>query len=174
MTPVPETDGDVAEGTAQRALLAATGSQVLQPDPGSMQGSLVDRSRVGERQRYVLQERIAEMEMRLRERAGLDDVRELELRSMQHEVDLKSAYIAQLEAAQHGLRLQLNERNEHEAVLSARLAEVQREAAELGALVTAMRRRKAYRLLEMLSVLARPVRVPLSYARRALRRLRRG
>ncbi len=135
--------------------------------PTTERGRPVERASAAGRQIYLLEEQLRELELRLRERADGDAVRELELRAMRRELEVKHAYIATLESAQGGLHAQLSEVHAAHGATLGELQGAQARIAELGALVAAMQRRKSARAVHAFSQLMRlPGRVVRRFAHR--------
>jgi len=117
-----------------------------------------------------LTERIAELELALRERGEIDLMHDLELRSMQLDFELKAGYVRQLETAQGELHAEIGRQEADRANLFNALEETRRQLAEAGALVAAMQNRRSYRLFLKCFSFARTVLYPVRLARRILRR----
>ncbi len=134
---------------------------------GNGRAEVVERATVAERRIYALEERLTEVELRLREQVEAERQKELELRAVERDVALKEAYALRLEGELVALREQLALTHNHaanlEAMLSGRDAELaqravelaaaqaglqaaEARAAELGALVAEIRNQATYKI----------------------------
>ena len=119
------------------------------------------------RELFELEERSRELELRLRERIETDYIREVELRAVQRDLEVKIAYVARLETTKGELHRQAHELFEARGYLERTLAASEARVAELGALCAAIQRQRSYRAAQRV---ARLLRLPI----RVLRRLRRA
>ncbi|HVB04626.1 MAG TPA: hypothetical protein VNF07_00020 [Acidimicrobiales bacterium] len=110
----------------------------------------VERAGVDERLLYSLEEKVDELEHLLRTQAEAaqqrEQLRELELRSLQHDLALKEQYVIQLEAQLHTIEASRDEAAAALAATQAELAETARRLAEVGALADAIQRQLSYRI----------------------------
>ena len=125
-----------------------------------------------ERRLFVLEEQIEELHLRLRERTESEQMHDLELRSMQLEIDLKNAYVARLETDQGALHAEIGRLNADRANLFRALEETRHQLAEVGALAASIQSQLSYRLLLRVVRLAKFVAFPLRLVRRLVRRIR--
>jgi hypothetical protein len=124
-----------------------------------------------DRQLYRLTERVAELELALRERSEIDLMHDLELRSMQLDFELKASYVRRLETQQGELHAEIGRQEADRAKLFNALEETRRQLAEVGALAAALQSRRSYRLLLRCIAFARTVLYPVRLARRIVRRV---
>jgi hypothetical protein len=118
---------DVASPTAAVAPRQTTGD-----DSGPIR-----RLAARDRQLYRLVERIAELELELRERSEREVVHDLELRSMQLDFELKAAYLRRLETDQGQLHAEIARLNEDRATLFLALEDTRRQLADASAVAAA-------------------------------------
>ncbi|HWD23896.1 MAG TPA: hypothetical protein VG368_00375 [Acidimicrobiales bacterium] len=89
------------------------------PSPGAVQpvapgvpansDVVVERASMEERMLYVLEERLAELDMRLREQLEANQVRELEFRAIERDLLMKEAYVTTLETERNALAARSHE-----------------------------------------------------------------
>lgn len=144
---------------------------------GDDEPSFVSRALPNERMRYVLEERNAELELRLREWGAAKQLYELEFRALEIAARVNVGYVAYLEARQDGLQVQLIQEQQqlaHEgAVRADLLAEIDRlrgEIAQVSAHLHAVRSRRAYRLVDRAVPILRKILFPILAVRRWIRR----
>lgn len=165
----PDEDGEPGTAAVVRQLVVRAGRSSRRVDPAAPTLALVARPQPGERLRYVLEERIVELETRLRSSDGAAEAHEREVRSLQLELSLRAAYVVHLETAQGALHQQLAQQAADRAGLLAELARLRAEVATLGTSLDLVRRRRIYRLADRLARVLRPLTLPLRLARRTLR-----
>jgi hypothetical protein len=134
--------------------------------------NIVSRARPGERLDYVIQERNAELELRLREAEAVKQLYELEFRTLTIASRVNVGYLAYLEAAQDALQRQLGEEANARAGLLAEIERLRSEVAGVSTLLVAVQSRRAYRLVDRAVPVVRRVLFPALYVRRKLRALK--
>lgn len=161
--------GDVSVATLYRFV-------ARQQQRGVPSTPLADRAPLADRHIYELEERVVELEMRLRERTESAQIHDLELRTMQLDLSLKERYISSLEALRSSLEAELMRSRDERGALDARRAEAEaeverlgQELVELGNLVQTIHRRRAYRVANAVVGLFRPARAILRRVRRPRR-----
>jgi DNA repair exonuclease SbcCD ATPase subunit len=148
MSAMPELKPPHQLDTALTELVAASRSAQV-PATRAVVGAketLVERASVEERLVYTLEERINDLEVRLRQQAEAAQLRELEMRALENDLALKEHYVARLEqehaqivAARDGVLVELDR-------IRAELAETDRQRIEAGALAAAIQGQVAYKL----------------------------
>jgi len=106
----------------------------------------VERAGVDERLLYSLEEKVDELEQRMRAQAETAQQRELELRALQHDLALKEQYVIQLEAQLQAIEASRDEAATALAATQSELGETARRLAEMGALADAIQRQLSYRI----------------------------
>ena len=167
-----DVDGLGADDAAQQLLARIRRAPARPSPPGRAPAPFVARPQPGERLRYVLEERVGELETRLRAADLAAEAHEREVRALQLEVALRAAYVSHLETVQGSLHEQLRAAGAERAGLVAELERLRAEVAQLGGTLEAMRRRRAYQLADRLARLVRRAARPLRAARRRARAVR--
>lgn len=202
MTAVPTSEVSPEDAVLPGAASAPTRNGLPADLPGPMAPSaaagraeVVERASVAERRIYALEERLAEVELRLREQVEAERQKELELRAVERDVAVKEAYAQRLEAELVQIRTELGLTHNHaanlEAVLAARDAEIaahagelatqqaalaaaEARAAELGALVGTIQQQASYKLAVGVTNRLRHTGPLFGVVRRVVRAARRG
>lgn len=182
----PKNSLSPADGILDGASVAASIFKQHRPDeaePANRPLS-VRRARPGERLLYALEERNAELELRLREWEATKQIYELEFRALEVGAHLQRGYSAHLESlvAERdfsrsvldqelvGLRSELDRLRSEVAGLLGEIGRLRSESAGLSAMLSAVQSRRAYRLVNRLVPVVRKVLAPLLALRRLVRR----
>jgi len=165
MTPVTEDRRTVElEDAGRRLILERPAGGDLQPASASQTAPsevLTERASMEERMLYALEERLAELDMRLREQIEADQVRELEFRAMERDLALKDAYVTKLETERETMHAQLGQAFAHRDELFVALEATRSELAEVAATSAAIQSQLSYRASRKIAAVLRDNTGPL-------------
>ncbi len=126
--------------------------------------AVLEELAVGAEQQLLaqLEERLGELEMRLRERDEAEQLHNAELQALERDLVIKEAYVERLEFEQQLLKIEIGQVRERAAELFGDLERAEARIAELGALAADIQGQPSYRAAVRASRLVRRAKPLLS------------